>query len=74
MHSCDLLTALQSEWVQIVAGGGGGTVSNISNIAGAFEPVSHVGLLNKAERAGIGGPVYSWLRDYLSNRCQKVET
>ena len=44
------------------------------DIAGAFDRVSHVGLLNKAERVGIGGPLLSWLRDYLSNLCLKVVT
>ena len=53
----------------------GGCVQVVAiDIAGAFYRVFHVGLLNKAERVGIGGPLLSWLRDYLSNRCLKVVT
>eukprot|EP00117_Sycon_ciliatum_P040211 scpid53825/ scgid29586/ Probable RNA-directed DNA polymerase from transposon X-element; Reverse transcriptase len=69
--TADLLTALQSECVRVEAEGGCVQVVAI-DIAGAFYHVFHVGLLNKAERVGIGGPLLSWLRDYLSNSCLKV--
>lgn len=43
--TADLLTALQHEWVQTVAGGGCVPVVAV-DIAGAFDRVSHVGLLH----------------------------
>ena len=48
--TADVLTALQHEWVCTVADGGCVPVVAV-DIAGAFDRVSHVGLLHKAEQA-----------------------
>ena len=39
----------------------------------AFYSVDHLLLLNKIHRFGIVGPLWHWLRFYLSNRCQIVK-
>ena len=38
------------------------------DIAGAFDKVSHRGLLSKAEALGISGELLQWVRSYLSDR------
>ena len=38
------------------------------HIAGAFEKVSHPGVLHKAKCYGISDPLLTWLRSYLENR------
>ena len=38
------------------------------DIAGAFDKVSHRGLLRKAEALGISGELLQWIRSYLSDR------
>lgn len=40
----------------------------------AFDFVSHERLLTKVYRYGIRGPALDWIRDYLTDRCQCVET
>ena len=42
------------------------------DIAGAFDNVSHPGVLHKAKRSGIRGPLLTWLRSYLENRQFKA--
>ena len=42
------------------------------DIAGAFDKVSHNGVLHKAERCGISGPLLAWLRSYLTDRHIRV--
>jgi hypothetical protein len=42
------------------------------DISKAFDRVWHKGLLFKLERAGISGKLLNWLKDYLSDRCQRV--
>ena len=38
----------------------------------AFDRVSHKGLLYKLNRCGIKGNMLRWMKDYLSDRLQKV--
>ena len=38
------------------------------DVAGAFDKVSHPGLLHKASRYGLSGALLAWLQDYLCDR------
>ena len=67
LGTADLLTALHTEWLQSLANGGAVQVLAI-DIAGAFDRVSHVGILAKAEAYGIQGLLLTWLTHYLSDR------
>ncbi len=42
------------------------------DIKKAFDRVWHTGLLYKLEKCGITGPLLKWLKDYLSERYQRV--
>jgi hypothetical protein len=42
------------------------------DISKAFDRVWHIGLLKKIESIGIQGPLLSWIKNYLSNRKQRV--
>ena len=42
------------------------------DISKAFDRVWHAGLLYKLERNGISGSLLNWIRNYLSNRQQRV--
>ena len=42
------------------------------DIAGAFDRVSHVGVIAKAQEAAIGGKLLHWLLDYLTDRKANV--
>jgi hypothetical protein len=42
------------------------------DFAKAFDKVPHGRLLKKIEAAGIGGNILAWIRDWLSNREQRV--
>ena len=66
LGTSDLLIALQHEWSLAAAGGGLVRVLAV-DIAGAFDKVSHNGVLHKAERCGISGPLLAWLRSYLTD-------
>jgi hypothetical protein len=44
----------------------------ISDISKAFDRVWHIGFLKKLESIGIQGPLLSWIKNYLSNRKQRV--
>ena len=65
--AADLLTSLHHEWVNAVGSGGTAHVLAI-DIAGAFDRVSHLGLLSKARSYGIRGCLLNWLSDYLHKR------
>ena len=69
--AADLLTILQNEWTRTVAQGGHAQVIAV-DIAGAFDRVSHVGVIAKAQEAGIGGKLLHWLMDYLTDRKANV--
>ena len=38
----------------------------------AFDTVPHVRLLKKLEAYGVAGKLLNWIRDFLSNRKQRV--
>ena len=57
----DLLTALQHHWAT-TAGNGDFVHVLATDIAGAFDKVSHRGVLYKASTSGIVGPVHRWLQ------------
>ena len=42
------------------------------DISKAFDKVWHKGLLHKLQLSGISGQLLAWLKDYLSNRRQRV--
>ena len=67
LGTADLLTALHYEWIGAVGSGGSARIIAI-DIAGAFDRVSHEGLLHKASAYGIRGQLLTWLKSYLSNR------
>ena len=67
LGTSDLLTALQHSWATTLAGGG--LVHALAvDIAGAFDKVSHPGVLAKAQQCGIHGQLLAWLRSYLHDR------
>ena len=71
-HSAaDLLTALHHQWVHTAGDKGASRVLAI-DIAGAFDRVSHTGVLHKARVYGILGDLHRWLQDYLCNRTLQV--
>ena len=62
-----LLTSLHREWVTKM--GKGGTVNVLAiDIAGAFDKVSHLGLLTRIQGHDIRGSLLRWLTGYLDNR------
>merc|ERR1711965_322758 len=67
----DLLTALNAEWAATLASGGCVRLL-AADIAGAFDKVSHLGVLHKAEACGLSGPLLAWLRSYLSDRTLRA--
>eukprot|EP00117_Sycon_ciliatum_P010660 scpid33236/ scgid4028/ RNA-directed DNA polymerase from mobile element jockey; Reverse transcriptase len=69
--TADILTALQHEWVHTISTGGCVQVLAV-DIAGAFDRVSHTGVLYKAKQAGVDGRLLVWLQDYLTNRNIRV--
>ena len=42
------------------------------DISNAFDLVWHKGIINKFRKVGIGGGRLEWIKDYLSNRKQRV--
>ena len=70
----DLLTALHCQWVENVALGGQVRTLAI-DIAGAFDRVSHLGLISKLSMYGIRARIHRWHQSYLSNRklCAVVD-
>ena len=71
LGTADLLTALHHEWATTVSRGGLVRVLAL-DIAGAFDWVSHAGLLHKVASMGIAGQLLTWLSDYLSGRRLQV--
>jgi len=67
LGTADVLCSLHHAWSGIVGRGGAARVLAV-DIAGAFDKVSHYGVLRKAGRCGISGPLLNWLGSYLANR------
>eukprot|EP00117_Sycon_ciliatum_P008800 scpid69633/ scgid2070/ RNA-directed DNA polymerase from mobile element jockey; Reverse transcriptase len=67
----DLLTLLHHRWSTVAAGGGAVRVVAV-DIAGAFDRVSHPGVIHKAQQYGVSGMLLAWLRDYLLDRRLSV--
>ena len=67
LGTADLLTALHHQWSTIAGSGGAVRVLAI-DIAGAFDKVSHAGLLIKLQGYGVEGKLLAWLTSYLSGR------
>ena len=42
------------------------------DIAGAFDKVSHTGVLHKLRNIGVKGALLDWRRDYLTGRSLEV--
>ena len=71
LGTADLLTQLQHNWSTTV--NEHGTVHALAiDIAGAFDKVSHPGVLHKIQACGLQGPILAWLKDYLKDRFLKV--
>ncbi|XP_065195441.1 uncharacterized protein LOC135826763 [Sycon ciliatum] len=68
----DLLTLLHHRWSTVAAGGGAVRVVAV-DIAGAFDQVSHPGVIHKAQQYGVSGMLLAWLRDYLLDRWAAVQ-
>ena len=62
---------LHHEWSKPLASGGAVDVLAV-DIAGAFDKVSHPGVLHEAKCYGISGPLLTWVRSYLENRPIKA--
>ena len=71
LGTADLLTRLQHEWSSTLALKGEVHVV-AADIAGAFDKVSHKGVLHKARNYGLSGPLLCWLSSYLSDRRLQV--
>ena len=71
LGTADLLTALQFERTQAM-GSGGCAQALTADIAGAFDKVSHLGVLHKMREMCDTGLALSWLHDYLSKRHLQV--
>ena len=71
LSTADLLTKLHQEWSKSLESGGAAHVLAI-DIAGAFDKVSHPGVLHKAKCYGIRGPLFTCPRSYLENKQIKA--
>jgi len=71
LGTSDLLIQLRCEWAT-TASHGGGVHAVAVDISGAFDKVSHSGVLYKAEKCGLGEPLLGWLADYLRQRQLRV--
>ena len=71
LGTSDLLSLVQHEWASTLAHGGEVHAMAL-DIAGAFDKVSHSGVLFKAERYGITGQLLSWITSYLQKRQLQV--
>ena len=71
LGTADLLLALHHEWSRNTNQGGLVRVLAV-DIAGAFDKVSHRGVLHKAAQHGIQGCLRNWPRSYLHDRKIRV--
>ena len=71
-HSAaDLLTSLHHQWLHTAGEKGAARILAI-DIAGAFDRVSHPGVLHKSDVYGLRGQLHQWLSSYLSERYLQV--
>ena len=69
--SLDLLTRVTQSWSNAIDKGQ--EVSTIAlDISRAFDRVWHKGLLSKLMSYGIGGQLYRWIKNFLSDRSFRV--
>lgn len=71
LGTADLLTVLQHQWSLAVGSGGCAHILAL-DIAGAFDKVSHPGLIHKVASTGVGGTLLRWIGDYLNKRTLSV--
>ena len=71
LGAADLLTVLNREWLTSINTRGAVRVLAV-DITGAFDKVSHAGVLHKLSSYGVGGSLHRWLTDFLSNRTLQV--
>ena len=67
----DILTLLSHRWHTTSARGGSTRVIAV-DAAGAYDKVSHPGLVYKASRYGLSGTLLAWLQDYLRDRRLQI--
>ena len=63
----DLLTSIGHDWRTCIEAGGTVRVLAV-DVAGAFDKVSHLGVLHKLMAYGVNGSLHQWLSNYLSSR------
>ena len=71
LGAADLLTSMNHEWLKSLNSGGAVRVLAV-DIAGAFDKVSHYGVLHKLKSYGISGDLHRWLSNYLTDRNLQV--
>ena len=71
LSAADLLTSLNHQWLSCLNTGGAVRVLAV-DIAGAFDKVSHIGVLHKLRAYGIAGTLHKWLTSYLTDRKLQV--
>ena len=71
LGTADLLTSLNHQWLSCINTGGAVRVLAV-DIAGAFDRVSHVGVLHKIRSYGLDGTLHRWLTSYLTDRNLQV--
>ena len=67
LSAADLLTSLNHQWLSCINAGGAVRVLAV-DIAGAFDKVSHRGVLHKLRAYGICDALHQWLSNYLAFR------
>ena len=71
LGTADLLTSLNHQWLSCINTGGAVRVLAV-DIAGAFDRVSHLGVLHKIRSYGLDGTLHRWLTSYLTDRNLQV--
>ena len=67
LSAADLLAHLSHQWLSCM--NTGGAVRTVAvDIAGAFDKVSHLGVLHKLRSYGIAGTLHQWMTSYLTDR------
>ena len=71
LSAADLLAHLSHQWLSCM--NTGGAVRTLAvDIAGAFDKVSHLGVLHKLRSYGIAGTLHQWMTSYLTDRNLQV--